>query len=223
MRRAIELDDVHEEGPASARCGLVELRQHPIPVRHAGRCGLGHADDRDIGGARQIDEVLHHIVRRLLVVEQDAHLVGLQVPLERGDVARARLGIVHDGELEALVGHFQPQRVRHVAKDRLARGHRRAGIFAANGGDLFVQRRERGEEGFQPRRIIVLVGRVGGWRVRQRARSRRPASWPDRTRGADCRRAFCARDRRRQSSRARAWPLPARVSRSTDRSRRRYR
>ena len=82
------------------------------------------------------------------------------------------------------------ERFRHVAEHRLGRRDRRAGKFVADGGDLVVERRKRGDEGLQPRRIFVLVRRIGrGERRGERARQP-PAWWPDRTRGADCRPLF---------------------------------
>ena len=53
------------------------------------------------------------------------------------------------------------QRGCHVAEHRLGCRDGGAGIFAANCGDLVVQRLERGEEGFKPRRVIVRVGGIG--------------------------------------------------------------
>ena len=153
---------------------------------------FGDADDRDLGGARQLDEVLDELGRRLLVVEQDAHLAVFQVTLERGDVARARLGVVHDGELEALVRHRQLQRFRHVAEDRLRRRDRGAGIFIADGSDLGVERSKRGEKGLRAAPHSRPCAPDRPRRARSRARAQPPAWWPDRTKGADCPRSFGA-------------------------------
>jgi hypothetical protein len=77
-------------------------------------------------------------------------------------------------ELEALVAHFQAERLRHVAEHRLAGGHGGAGIFAADGGDLVVERLERAEECRQPRRVIVFMrGICGAQRHGERLGDRR--------------------------------------------------
>ena len=174
-RHMVELDDAagrgHEVGLGQRLGGGVKLAQHPGQVSSAGRGGFGHADDGDMRGARQIDEMRHQIAAAPACCRTARALLRLfQLLLELREVARAGLGVVHDGELEALVVHFQTERGGHVAEYRLGRRHRRARIFAADGRDLFVERCERGEKGFEPRRIFVLVRRIGrGKRCGERA------------------------------------------------------
>ena len=110
---------------------------------------------------RHVEKMLDYAVRSLLVVEDGPHLVRLQVLLECGDVAGARLGIVHDGKLQAIVAHLQLQRIGHVAENRFGCRDRVAGIFAAKSGNLLIQRVQRSEECFQPCRVIVLVDGIG--------------------------------------------------------------
>ena len=96
----------------------------------------------------------------LTVVEEDFDLAGLEVVLEGGGVACARLGIVHDGKLKVAVAHGEAQRRGHVAEHRLRRGDRSAGELRADRGGLVgdgLERRfDRGEAGLK----VGLVRRI---------------------------------------------------------------
>ena len=219
----VELDDVHEFGPASAfSVSSSSPSIHSWNVMPGGWVSV--TPTTGILAARaMVDQMLHDLVGRLLVVEHHAHLVLLQVALEGGDVAGARLGVVHDRKLEFLVAHLQAERCRHVAEHRLAGGHRRAGIFFADGGDLVVERLERGEEGREPRLIVGGVRGIGlGERRGERLGDRRHGGGvvPQMRIVAGL---SCARGRRRRSRCGPAAASPPAAWPSRDRSRRRCR
>ncbi|CAM2152069.1 hypothetical protein PT2222_270105 [Paraburkholderia tropica] len=138
----------------------VELRQHPLLEIHARGLRLGHAHRRHLRLLREAEHAPRERLGRLAVVDQHVHAALAQIALEGGDVRRARLGVVHRGELEAQITHVETDRIRHIAEHRLGGRHRHALVLRAQRGDLHVDRLERAEERGQVRIVHALVRRV---------------------------------------------------------------
>ena len=86
---------------------VVEFGEHPAPDRTGSAVRFRSRRPPNMGRVSEIDESLDRLIGCLFVVEHDADLMVLEVILKCRDVTRARLGIVHDRELEALVAHLQ--------------------------------------------------------------------------------------------------------------------
>src|SRR5262249_1226446 len=90
---------------------------------------LGDANDRHFGPGSDITQSLGELLGYLAVVDQYLYLAFSKISLERRDVTRAWLGIVHHRELKAFIAHGQAERLRHWAEYWLSRRYDRAGMF----------------------------------------------------------------------------------------------
>ena len=213
----------HRCHPCSARRQRIELRNHPLLEGLAGGQRLGDAHTRHARILRQLQHALRQRFRGLAVVDQYVHAPLAQVVLEGGDIGGARFRVVHHGQLKTPVAHLEADRVRHIAEDRLGRGHGHALVVRVEHRDAVVDRLQRREERREARVVVALVRGIGlheiaahGFRDgRHRGRvvpeMRIVAGLPADELRHDDRRAL-----RHPSIRRAACP-------STDRSRRRYR
>src|SRR5579875_2564389 len=138
----------------------LDLRQYPLLIVHAGRLGLGHSHDRNVGPPRDSEQPFDRAARHLAVVEKDVHTMILERALEVGGVAGARLRAVHHGELEACVAHREPDGLGEVLRDRLGGCDDGAGEAGAQPRNLRLDGTQRCQEAGKVLRILLAVLRI---------------------------------------------------------------